>query len=160
MQTSKIQYSFLFFLLGIVLVGCDKNRLYEENFEVDAEGWHVDDVKTFTFEGEDTVSAVNMLINFRISEDYPYSNLFIFLDSNYPGGHNSLYTLQFELAKPDGRWVGESSGTIVEFRFLVLHGNLQKGTYTFKIQHAMREEILPEVLDVGFRVELYFPKNG
>lgn len=144
-------------LLGflIVLVSCDNNRIYEEHVAVDSEGWHADDIKTFSFDIDDTLSPMNLWINFRTSTDYPYSNLFIFLYSEYPDGYESKDTLQFILARPNGEWEGESSGTVVENKFLVSQGAFRKsGSYIFKIQHAMRDELLPEILDVGFRVEL------
>lgn len=144
---------FVFLLFGIV--SCDSSGIYEENFEVDSDGWHADDIKAFTFTLEDTISPLNFWINFRTSTDYPYSNLFMFLYSEYPDGYSAKDTLQFILAAPNGEWQGESSGTVVENRFLVSQGPLKKpGQYTFKLQQAMRDEILPEVLDVGFRVEL------
>ena len=98
---------------------------------------------------------MNLWINFRTSTDYPYSNLFIFLHSKYPDGWEGKDTLQFILAKPNGEWEGESSGTVVENKFLVSQGAFRKsGTYEFRIEHAMREDVLPEIIDVGFRVEL------
>jgi hypothetical protein len=79
---------------------------------------------------------------------------FIFLYSEYPNGYTDKDTLEFILAEPDGKWVGESSGTIVENQFLIARGGSfsNSGKYTFKIQHAMREPDLPEIVDVGFRV--------
>lgn len=151
-----------FLLIGILIafVSCDSNRIYEENLKVGEDGWDADDIKTFNFDIEDTLSPMNLWINFRTSTDYPYSNLFIFLFSEYPDGYEAKDTLQFILAKPNGEWEGKSSGTVVENRFLVSQGAFRKaGPYTFKIQHAMRDETLPEIIDVGFRVELMEKTN-
>ena len=153
----KTRRNSLLLIMGLCLTfaSCDSNMIYEENFEVDSDGWRADDIKTFTFDIEDTISPFNFWINFRTSTDYPYSNLFMFLYSEYPDGYESKDTLQFILAAPNGEWQGESSGTVVENRFLVSQGPLKKtGSYTFKLQQAMRDEVLPEILDVGFRVEL------
>lgn len=156
MSRSKILTGLTFVLLMALLVGCDSNRLYEEYLEVDSEGWHADDIKKFEFEIEDTLSAVNLYINLRTSTDYPYSNIYLFLYSEYPGGYTDKDTLEFILAEPDGKWLGESSGTVVENKALISSGGRfgNRGTYVFKLQHGMREEILPEIIDVGMRVEL------
>lgn len=142
--------------LVAVFVSCDSNKIYEEHFDVDSDGWHTDDIKTFQFDIEDTVSALNLYVNIRTSTDYPYSNMYIFLHSAYPDGYTDMDTLEFLLAEPDGRWVGESSGTVVENNILISQGGrfATRGTYTFKIENAMRDEVLPEVIDIGFRVEL------
>ncbi|MFT4601626.1 MAG: gliding motility-associated lipoprotein GldH, partial [Arenicella sp.] len=65
-------------------------------------------------------------------------------------------TIEYILAAPNGEWYGESSGTVVENKMLISRGGrfATAGKYIFKIEHAMREEILPEVLDVGFTVDL------
>jgi gliding motility-associated lipoprotein GldH len=155
MIINQAKYLILLFLLAFVY-SCDSNRIYEENLAVDEEGWRADDIKTFQFEIEDTISALNLYINLRTSTDYQYSNIYLFLYSEYADGYADKDTLEFILAEPDGRWLGESSGTVVENKIVISSGGrfATKGTYTFKLEQAMREEVLPEVLDVGFRVEL------
>ena len=147
-------------LLVVVILfsftSCDNSVLYEENFAVDDNGWHTDDVKTFNFNIQDTLSPLNLFVNLRTSTDYPYSNLYVFLYSQYPQGNSFKDTLEFILADPKGKWFGESSGTVIEFKGLISSGARfeHAGEYTFKIGHAMREEVLVEIIDVGFRVEL------
>lgn len=141
-------------LLLTLLPSCDSNRIYEENIPVEKNTWHADDIKTFAFDITDTTSGLDLYINLRTTTDYPYSNLFIFLYSHYPNGYTDKDTLEFILAQPDGKWLGESSGTVVENQILISRGGRfpVAGKYTFKIQQAMREEELGEIIDVGFRV--------
>lgn len=144
----------LSFLMPFLFISCDSNRIYEENFEVADNVWNVEDIKTFTFEITDTVSPLELFVNVRTTTDYPYSNLYIFLYSEYPNGYTDKDTLNFILAEPSGRWLGENSGTVVENRIAISSGGRfpASGKYTFKIQHAMREDDLGEIIDVGFRV--------
>lgn len=137
-----------------MLTACDTERIYEENFAVENQVWNAEDIKTFSFEITDTLSPVDLYVNIRTTTDYPYSNLYIFLYSDYPNGYTDKDTLEFILAESDGRWLGENSGTVVENQILIARGGYfsVSGTYTFKIQHAMREDDLPEIMDVGFRV--------
>ena len=136
------------------LPSCDSNRIYEENIPVENNVWLKEDIKTFQFEMTDTMSAVDLFFNIRTTTDYPYSNLYIFIYSDYPNGYTDKDTLQFILAESDGKWLGESSGTVVENQKLISSGGrfTSSGTYTFRIEHAMRDEALPEIIDVGFRV--------
>lgn len=136
--------------------------MYEKHFSVDEKGWHSGDIKTFQFDIKDTLSPLNLYINLRTSTDYPYSNIYLFLYSEYPNGYTDKDTLEFILAEPDGRWLGENSGTVVENKALISRGGRfeNSGTYIFKIEHGMRDELLPEVIDVGFRVELMEQKQG
>lgn len=143
-------------LFGLLITSCDSNRIYEENQVVDGNVWQSDDIKVFEFDVQDTLSALDLFVNIRTTTDYPYSNLYIFLYSHYPDGYTDKDTLEFILAENNGKWLGESSGTVVENQILISRGGrfTTSGKYTFKIQHAMREEALSEIIDVGFRVAL------
>jgi len=142
------------FTIICFLPSCDSNRIYEENIPVEGNTWLSDDIKTFEFVIADTMSALDLYVNVRTTTDYPYSNLYVFLYSDYPNGYTDKDTLEFILASQDGKWLGESSGTVVENQILISRGGRfpASGKYTFKIQHAMREDALPEIIDVGFRV--------
>jgi len=142
------------FLMAASFVSCDSNRVYEENFSVENNVWNMEDVKIFSFEINDTLSPLDLFINLRTTTDYPYSNLYIFLYSEYPNGYTDKDTLEFILAEPNGKWLGESTGTVIENQILISSGGRfpNKGKYTFKVQHAMREPDLAEVIDIGFRV--------
>lgn len=159
MGKSKINSSFfgLMLLLSAGFASCDSNRVYEENFSVgDGHIWNSEDVKVFSFDISDTLSPLDLFVNIRTTTDYPYSNLFVFLYSEYPNGYTDKDTLEFILAETNGKWLGENSGTVVENQILISRGGRfpYAGKYTFKIQHAMREPDLSEIIDIGFRVAL------
>ena len=143
-------------ILGIVsLSSCDPNLIYEENKAVENNTWASDDIKIFEFDIEDTISPINIYINLRTTSEYPYSNIYMYLSSEYPTGEYFKDTLEFILAEPDGKWLGENTGTVVEFQTIIASGGRfsRAGTYKFSLQQAMREEELGEVIDVGMRVE-------
>jgi len=142
-------------LIGVVISSCDRNRIFEENQAVENNTWKSDDIKTFSFDVTDTISPVNIYVNLRTTTDYPYSNIYLFMYSLYPNGNSNKDTLEFLLAKPDGEWLGENSGTVVEFKGMIASGGRfsTAGTYKFQLQHAMREPELTEIIDVGIRVE-------
>lgn len=142
-------------LVMTVFQSCDSRKVYEENLPIPNNVWEKDAIKSFEFEVEDTLSPINLIINLRTTVDYPYQNIYLFLYSEYPNGVMDKDTIEFLLAEPNGKWFGENSGTIVEFTGMIASGGRfsTAGKYVFKIQHAMREELLMEVVDVGFRVE-------
>ena len=139
----------------VIVLSCDENLIYEENIATEDNTWKYEDIKTFEFDIEDTVSAINLYVNLRTTTDYPYSNIYMYLYSKYPTGESMKDTLEFILAEPDGRWLGENSGTIVEFQSLISTGGRfgKAGRYVFQLQHAMTENELEEIVDVGMRVE-------
>ena len=152
----------LFILLNVfLLVSCDKTRIYDEYKSLPNE-WHKDSVVSFKLEAPDTLQNYNLFINLRNNSDYRYSNLYLITEINFPYGKVISDTLQYEMAKPSGEWLGTGFGEVKEsklwykenFRFP------EAGEYTVNIQQAMRKrdsvkgiENLEGVTEVGFRIE-------
>lgn len=152
--------SFVLLFIGVLmqgLIACGDDKIFEENQAIENNTWKSDDIKTFTFEVEDTISPMLISVNLRTTVDYAYSNLYVFMYSEYPDGSSHKDTLEFLLAEPDGKWLGENTGTIVEFKGPIAAGGRfsKQGKYTFKLQHAMREEELKEVVDIGLCIEKF-----
>jgi gliding motility-associated lipoprotein GldH len=103
----------------------------------------------------DTINPCNVYINVRNASDYPFSNLFLFLETRYPNGAFSKDTLECVLADGSGKWLGSGSGDIWDNQILFKKNVVfkQKGKYYFNLEQAMRLQNLPQILDIGLRVE-------
>ena len=79
-------------------------------------------------------------MNLRNDLDYPYSNIFLFLKTTFPGGQFAMDTIECQLADPDGKWTGSGMGRVRFNRFLFQKGvQVQAGgTYVFDFEQAMR----------------------
>lgn len=152
---------FLIFCCLLFLVSCDKERVYDEYKSLPNE-WHRDSVVSFQLEAPDTLNNYNLFINLRNNSDYKYSNLYIITEINFPYGKVISDTLQYEMAKSSGEWLGTGFGEVKEsklwykenFRFP------EAGEYSVKIQQAMRKrestkgiKKLEGITEVGFRIE-------
>jgi len=146
---------FLILVLGLILISCDDNALYDNYQKVEENTWAHDNALTFKIDIEDTISPCNLFINIRHTDSYRYSNLYMILKSTLPNKRFEIDTLEFILAQPNGKWIGKSSGSIVVLSSLIRPAsNFPKsGEYKFELIQAMRDEELPEVTDIGMRVE-------
>lgn len=145
----------------MVLMSCDKKRVYDEYQSLPNE-WHKDSVVSFQLKAPDTLNKYNLFINLRNNSDYKYSNLYLITEINFPYGKVISDTLQYEMAKPSGEWLGTGFGEVKESK-LWYKENFQfpeAGEYTVNIQHAMRKrdsvtgiEKLEGLTEVGFRIE-------
>ncbi len=143
-------------LSGVLLFSaCDASRVFEENQQVKDNNWAVDDAKVFLANIDDTSAAHNVYINIRNAAHYPFSNIFLFLNTTFPGGQIDRDTLEIMLAGPDGKWLGEGLGDIWDNRILFKKNVSfpQKGEYRFEFTQAMRVDPLPGIMDVGIRIE-------
>ncbi|HBO73384.1 MAG TPA: gliding motility lipoprotein GldH [Marinilabiliales bacterium] len=147
--------SLLIFVAILGFVSCDSNRVYDTNISLHNETWHKDTFLLFEVDITDTVQIYNMYVNSRISGQYAYENMYLFVTTKLPNNLIVRDTLECILAEPDGRWLGKGFGDIwsnkisykKHFRFPF------KGNYIFQLEQAMREDELKHVLDAGIRIE-------
>jgi gliding motility-associated lipoprotein GldH len=153
------KYKFLFLrLIAVLLVvagsSCDRGRLFDDNTAIPSSHWEKEFRPAFKVEVSDTTTNYGFYFNVRNTDEYRYSNLFIFLETQFPNGNVTRDTIECMLADLSGRWLGRGSGNLIEHQILlnpVLRFPLS-GHYTFEIEQAMREP-LKGITDVGIRIE-------
>lgn len=149
------------FLIALLVVSCDSKSVFDK-YQSLPNHWHKDSVVTFTIQGLDTAQTYDLFIKIRNNNSYPYSNLFLITEMNFPNGKVIADTLEYEMAYPDGTWMGQGFSEIKENK-LWYKENIQfseMGTYKMNIRQAMRQngevegiEKLQGITEVGFRIE-------
>ncbi len=138
----------------LFMTSCGSKAVFDQSLAVDQQGWSSRKMAHFEVPIKDTLSTYSFFLNVRHLEDYRYSNLYIFLHTRFPNGTATHDTIECVLAKPDGEWLGKSSGTLRENKIL-LNGALRfpvAGTYRFDIEQAMRQQELEGIHDIGLRI--------
>jgi gliding motility-associated lipoprotein GldH len=142
-------------IAAVFLQSCDSSRVFEENEEIPKSLWSAKQSLVFQTNIDDTVSAHNVYLNIRNAGVYPFSNIFLFINTTLPGGQLDRDTVEIMLATPDGKWLGKGLGDIwdnqVMFKQQVRFPG--KGEYRFEIIQAMRLDPLPGIMDAGIRIE-------
>lgn len=152
----------LLLLLGVILVSsCDSKGVYDE-YEAVAREWHKDSVVSFKLGKLDSLKSYDLYINVRNNNDYKYSNLFLITEIQFPKGKVISDTLQYNMAAPNGEWLGTGFGDVKESK-LWYKENVnfsEPGEYEVRIKQAMRKngavegiEYLKGITHVGFRIE-------
>ena len=148
-------YPILFITIILSLFSCDGSRIYEVNKEIDNAEWNRDSIEQFDVEIVDTSLFYNVVINVRNKNDYPYSNLYLFIEMSSPMEKYFTDTLEVQLADNKGKWLGSGIGNIWQnqIRLLSQVKLLEGGTYKIKIGQGMRDDDLIGISDVGVRFE-------
>ncbi len=143
------------FALVVTIYSCDSKRVYEQNIDIPDYIWDKENPVYFEVPITDTVSLHNVYINIRNASGYGYSNIYLFLDTQYPDQKISRDTIECILADPSGKWLGDGSGDIWDNQILFKKNVRfkQAGTYKFRYEQAMRMPKLPMIMDVGLRIE-------
>jgi gliding motility-associated lipoprotein GldH len=152
---SKINSYIGVLILVMASIGCSDKAVYDHVQTLPAEGWDFEDTIHFITPLSDTSQSYDILVHLRNTKDYTYQNIWLFLTVIAPTGSYQRDTLEIMLADETGRWLGKGPQSVntmlapylkdVKFPY--------RGIYTFEIQHAMRDTILYNITDIGFRIQ-------
>lgn len=141
-----------FILLTIALLcsACRERVVYTTFHSLPLEGWHQDSALTYTAEITDSTALYDMLIIVRYNGEYPYQNLWLFVDEYQ--GETCVYqdTIEALLADDYGRWLGTG---ISRYELPLLYDEQRRfertGEHRFVIRQGMRSEWLKGIQDIG-----------
>ncbi len=147
----------LFLLISILFIfsSCDPQRIFEKNIRINPEGWPVGEEILFEVPIYDSLDYYNFYINLRHTESYKFSNLYLFINSHFPGGSSARDTIELILADHTGKWYGNGFGKIKEYQVMIRKGVVfpVNGIYEVGIEQGMRENSLQGIEDIGIRIE-------
>lgn len=155
MKHDVIKYlrrSALLFSLIAALTGLSGCRMGPDDFsmyhDIDSAGWQYGDTLKYTFVPADSVVTGDMALSLRHTNDYIYSN--IFLEVTITDSLTSRCdTLAVTLADDFGRWHGRGIGTDFQVTDTIARGVTLRRPVNISVRHIMRDEVLPEVEQVG-----------
>ena len=150
-------------MLVFICLSCDKKREFDQFIELKPNSeWQKNQFITYEFNVKDTINTKNLFINIRNNHNYKFNNLFLIVKLTTPKKETIIDTLEYLMAYPDGRFIGQNSSNIIENKLFYKksHRFQQKGKYTISIGQANRElgfdegiQNLEGITEVGFRIE-------
>lgn len=141
-------------LLILLLTGCEQGNNFRAYEDISNYAWEHDKPVTFEVSVEDTTVACNLVVSIRHTGQYRYRNVWLDIVEIAPDGSRDSTRQEVMLAEKDGRWSGEGLGDIIDREMLVRRQFRfsQTGTYRYRIRHAMRQDLLLFIMDVGLTV--------
>jgi gliding motility-associated lipoprotein GldH len=102
----------------------------------------------------DSTKAYQIYVNFRHTSDYRYANLWLRFHIIGPDKKQIIERQEFQLALPDGQWLGKGSGSLYSYELIYKekYKFKTKGNYTILVEQNMRDNPLRGVNDVGLRI--------
>lgn len=146
--------NWFFLVVFVLLVGCGKAPIYEKSYSFKSKEWTRDVKPSFEVDISDIEKKYNFTILLRTTTDYNYSNLWIFLKTEAPDGTSAREPFEIILANPEGAWLGNKTGTVVETALYFKERKLPlKGKYKFTIEQGITSTLVDEVLDITLIVD-------
>lgn len=147
----------LYCLFGALLAtGCNERTVYHSYQALPAEGWAKSDTLSFRIPITDSIpTTFRLFAEARNRSDYPYQKLYLFVRQNLLDSTKwQTDTLAIQLTDSTGKWLGNGWGSIYQSdKFIRSVRPLHPGTYTIKITHGLKDELLIGMNDIGIRVE-------
>ena len=152
--------SIIFLAMALSLMSCDKKRVFDEYKSV-GKAWHKDSIVHFELPKIDTAQYYNLFLNIRDNDNYPFSNLFVIVSMEHPGGMTKVDTLEYQMANADGTLLGDGFTDIKESKLYYKERvKFKSGIYKVHIRQAARQtgkvtgvQKLDGITEVGFRIE-------
>jgi gliding motility-associated lipoprotein GldH len=151
----KIVKKLLFVVAALLMLSsCGQRSIYDKQFTVENGKWFKNNAVHFEVNVEDTTKLYDYYLILRHKTDYRFSNLYLFLSTQFPNNNVTRDTIECILADETGKWLGKGWGGIKEDNIL-LRKNLKfplKGKYDFYFQQAMRRDTLKGIVNIGIRI--------
>ena len=150
-------------LLLCLFISCKHdNKVVFDEYQPTKGTWEKNDVKTFVWDVQDTLTPHNLFMNVRVNNDYPYSNMFVVFKIYKPSTAIVIDTIQFQMADPNGALLGSGFSDVKESKLWLKQNYTfdETGKYKLTLEQAVRAlgdvegvPALQGVSEVGFRIE-------
>ncbi|MDB9847343.1 gliding motility lipoprotein GldH [Flavobacteriaceae bacterium] len=151
---------FLIIFLAALISSCETTGFLQ--FHDFKSGWENSEIVEFNFKGKKQKSIKNISFILRHNNDYSFANIFLISELHSSNKKTQIDTLEFKLANPSGKWLGDKKISVVEHRLPFKTGFvLNEGeTFKLKVRTSMRLnnevneiENLDGVLNFGLLIE-------
>jgi gliding motility-associated lipoprotein GldH len=148
----------LLFISFCFFIGCLPAPYYQKEEVIPQNAWTYNFNPSFSFDITDTNADYKPYFLIRHTQAYPYCNVWVWVYVHTPGDTAvKKERINITLAETSGKWLGRGMGEIYEQRMPIDLGDSIKfdkpGTYKVSMEQNMRINPLPEVMNVGLRVE-------
>ncbi|NJM14293.1 MAG: gliding motility lipoprotein GldH [Bacteroidales bacterium] len=81
--------------LVFFFVSCSQGLKYEHFVNASEKGWPISDTAVFTVAIADTLATYNVFLHLRHTGNYPYANIFLFVETHAPTGAMAIDTMEY-----------------------------------------------------------------
>ena len=141
-----------------ILVSCQsKNRIFSENKELSPQmEWLKSDLKTFNVKIDDINQNYKLSLAFRYAEGFQSKTIKVKLTEISPSKKKSIKIYDVKVLNEKGESIGEPGLDIWDSEHLVEKDKkyLEKGIYTYKIEHQMPTEVVNMAMEIGLILDI------
>lgn len=151
-----LKNSLLLLFTAWCITACNQHTVYHSYQSIPYKGWEKSDTLFFQVPITDSLpTTLQLFAEVRNGSDYQHQNLYLIISNNLSDSLTiKTDTIEFVLTDKTGKWIGAGWGSLYQsVKPLGTALTTQPGTYTFKIVHGMKNELLPGINNIGIRIE-------
>ncbi len=141
--------------LGLFLTGCGGPEVvFTEHADLGPQGWAYADSVNYVYKINDTSQQYDLVLSVDHAPDFPSQNFYVRLTTHLPDGRLLQQPLSLQLANNFGEWYGDCSSTGCSADIALQEGTrfADTGEYRLVVSQYSREDPLPDITGLGFRV--------
>ena len=134
-------------------VSCSHKEIFFNYHSFTDAEWYRDIPAVFNVTIDDNSQPYDITVELRNNVNYPFSNIWLFVDYKTPDRNSRIDTISADLADAYGKWCGKGLSLYnltIPYKTSVLFPDT--GTYIYSIRQGMRENPLKGISDIGLKV--------
>jgi gliding motility-associated lipoprotein GldH len=142
-------------IISSLFVACNKINVYEKRVTIPNHTWDKSFVPTFTFNNNAADKTNYLFAIVRHTNNYPYNNIYVKLTIKNAKDSSITKEINIPLTKSNANkeWANKGMDDIYEIKYPLAPFAGDAGKYTFTLENIMRDNPLPEILNIGLRLE-------
>ncbi|GEM_PF-1419476 len=151
----------LFFItllgISIILISCNKRKIYSERETFENYRWFSDQPVVFESEiGKDHIKKpLKLFLSIRYIQGFPYKDLNLRISITYPNGIMNYKDLSIPIMTEDSKYIGDGAGDYWDLNYAVDDNIVLdiEGKYKIEIHSLMKENPVNFINTIGITLE-------
>ncbi len=140
-------------LLLFTFTACNKNRIFHEVKKFNDFKWNKTEKIHFETSIEQTDIKYDFFLNLRYIEGFPYKFLHLNIEITDPDGKTKTNELSIQIISDEKQYIGDGAGSYWDIDYPIPEYPFdKKGKYKITIEHAMKENTLNLINEVGLSI--------
>ena len=140
-------------LVLMYLIACNNNRIFHEVKKFDNYKWSKSEKLDFEFNIAQADKPYKLWLNLRYIHGFPYKYLHLLISITEPDGKVKTNKLTIQIITDGKEYIGDGAGSYWDLDYPIPEYQFnQKGKYKITIEHAMKDDILNLIGEVGLTV--------
>ena len=156
----KALFTCVLFLCLFMMLSCGEQPYFMGTYTFENHKWMEDTTPVFNVDFNGDSTSYDVVFTFRTSTNYEFNNLWLYMSTSGPlcdemkdkSGFLGRKPKALKIAKKNGEWIGQKSGTFIENKLYYIRSKFCKGSYAFKLEQGVTMKELGAIHDVTIEV--------